>query len=452
MNQPTLHLRTWFRAMLLTGSIWLGSVAAPSAADLTSDSLTAEARWYGHPTTLRPKPGDLFREYTWTHTAGDAGGSLRVGGRLDYGGNPIPWPHAIDLEHAIRAEVIVEKLLCHEGTRGLALAVNDHDWIDLPDPPSLSEPAWETMHHTYPVVPLPLDQLKTGEGNHFRLRVSPEHPWNWPQNLIYGVHVRIFYDVAKKPHPTGRLVSPRPGDALGIKAPLEATAQSPNGPIQQVDFLGHYLDVNLEGDGDFTQWHYHFHRASLTNHIGSIHSAPWRLTWDNSWVPNQPQPFQLAARITDITGLIYFTEAVEGLTFQRDGFSVELCQPYEVPRKWLTRTGEKTQKFYVTGDLDRAVAAQLVWVSWCPGYMEGLYLNDRKVIDREGPRYAYYAHRVPVPDLTALQPGENLLRTGKTPLYDGQMVHGMEVNWPGIMVLIQYRNSGVPPAPRALAP
>jgi hypothetical protein len=25
-----------------------------------------------------------------------------------------------------------------------------------------------------------------------------------------------------------------------------------------------------------------------------------------------------------------------------------------------------------------------------------------------------------------------------TPLIDGQMVHGMEVNWPVIMVLIQY--------------
>jgi hypothetical protein len=37
-----------------------------------------------------------------------------------------------------------------------------------------------------------------------------------------------------------------------------------------------------------------------------------------------------------------------------------------------------------------------------------------------------------------LKPGENVLATGKTPKYDGQTVHGMEVNWPGIMVLIRY--------------
>jgi hypothetical protein len=39
-----------------------------------------------------------------------------------------------------------------------------------------------------------------------------------------------------------------------------------------------------------------------------------------------------------------------------------------------------------------------------------------------------------------LQPGENTLKTGLTPKHDGKTVHGMEVNWPGIMVLIQYRD------------
>jgi hypothetical protein len=164
-------------------------LAQIAVGSITGNQQTAQAHWHGDPDPLRPQPGDLFREYTWMHASGDAGGSLRVGGRLDYGGGPIPWPQTFDLEHAVRAEIVIEKLLCHEGTRGLALSVNDH-----------------------------------------------------------------------------------------------------------------------------------------------------------------------------------------------------------------------------------------------------------KVLDREGPRYAYYAHRVPVSDTDVLRSGENTLRTGKTPLYDGQMVHGMEVNWPGIMVLIQYRD------------
>ncbi len=128
-----------------------------------------------------------------------------------------------------------------------------------------------------------------------------------------------------------------------------------------------------------------------------------------------------------------------GLKLERAGLSVELCRPYDVPQQWVTRSGEHTEKFEVRGDLCRATAARLVWSSWSPGYMEGILLNGAKVLEREGPRYACFAHNVPLEDLSLLQPGENQLTTGKTPKYNGKMVHGMEVNWPGIMVLIQYR-------------
>jgi hypothetical protein len=389
--------------------------------------------------TAEPGPGAVFREYLWTNRGGDAGGALRVGGRFDYGGGPIDMPHALDLAEAIGAELLIEKVLCHDGTRGLAVSINSNAWLTLPDPPGIPEPPSDYMHHTCLSTAVPLQHLQPGTGNHVRLRVSPLHPWDWPQNLIYGVHLRITYDPKLKPHPTGRIVSPRRGDSLGIHANLEVEASSPNGPIRRVDFIGHHLDVNLEGDGHYTRWHYRYHQALFTNHLGSATAPPWRVVWDSSWVPDQPVPFQLGARIMDATNLIYFTEPVEELTFERPGLSVELCQPYEVPRKWLTRSGEHSEKFRVTGDLARAAAAQLVWSSWSPGYMEGLYLNDHRILLREGPRYACYLHRVPLADLALLKPGENTLRTGKTPLHDGQMVHGMELNWPGIMVLIQYR-------------
>lgn len=389
--------------------------------------------------TTGPRPGDVFREYCWTNSSGNPPGALRVGGRLDYGGGPIPLPHTLDLEHATRAELVLEKLLCHDGTRGLAISLNSNAWLAVPEAPGIPNPQWDYMHHTYPCVPLPLEHLRP-VSNHIRLRVSPEHPWNWPQNLIYGIHLRVYYDPARKAHPQARVTSPRAGDALGLAATLEAEASSPNGPIARVDFIGRYEDLNLEGDGQYTQWHHLFHGGVLTNHLGTAAAPPWRILWNTAWVPDQPQPFQLAARVTDAAGLTYFTEPVGGLTLQRGGHRVELCKPYEVPPRWLTRKGEATQKFRISGDLNKAVAALLVWRSWSPGYMEGLYLNGHRVLEREGPRYAPYTHRVPVPDLRWLKPGENELRTGKTPLYDGKMVHGMELNWPGIMVLIQYQD------------
>jgi hypothetical protein len=95
----------------------------------------------------------------------------------------------------------------------------------------------------------------------------------------------------------------------------------------------------------------------------------------------------------------------------------------------------------VQGNLDQAVAAQLVWSSWSPGYMNGIMINGTQIFDSEGPRYQTYYHRVTLKDLSALRAGPNILTTGKTPLINGKMVHGMEVNWPGIMVLIQYHHA-----------
>jgi hypothetical protein len=323
----------------------------------------------------------------------------------------------------------------------LAISINDHPWIEFPEAEGIPAPQRDYQHHTYPVATVPLGQLRAGTGNQFRLRVSDEHPWQWPQNLIYGVHFRVFYDRERKPGPTGRLVLPSENDALGTEVELRAEASSPNGRIERVDFLGRFEDVNLEGDGQYRQWHYHYVRAQLAGHLGSATAAPWRVTWDTSWVPDQPEPFELAARIADETGLIRFTEAVAGLTFDRGALRVELCKPYDVPKRWVTRRGEHEEKFRIQGDLAEAAAARLVWCSWSPGYMEGVSINNRQVFDREGPRYAYYVHRVPLADLSVLKAGENVLKTGKTPKYHGKMVHGMEVNWPGIMVLIQYRIS-----------
>jgi len=394
----------------------------------------------------RPVPGDVFREYMWWNESGDAGGSLRVGGKHgqehpdrgwahDYINAPVILEQEFDLEGAIRAEVVVEKILCHDSTTGLAIEINGNRWVRIPEAEAIPYPQSAYQHHIYPVVSIPLSFLKSGQGNQFRMRVDPEHPWKWPQNLIYGVHFRVYYDPARKPHPTGRISSLESGAKLGKNVQLEVEVE---GNVRQVDYIGHYEDVNYEGDGLYTRWHYHFFHGKIMNHVGSATEAPYHVTWDTFWVPDQKQPMAIAARIIDAAGMVCITEAVTNLSLDRKGTSVELCKPYDVPAKWVTRSGEKTEHFDVAGDLSKAVAAQLVWSSWSPGYMRGVSINGTMVFDREGPHYQYCFHRVPVSRVEVFKSGVNTLTTGKTPLIDGSMVHGMEVNWPGIMVLIQY--------------
>jgi hypothetical protein len=397
-----------------------------------------------------PQPGDVFREYTWWNTNGDAGGALRVGGRegttnwntkIVNGYWETVWldpGHDIDLEHAIKAEVNLEKILCHDGTRGLSFQINDGDWIVVPEADNIPTPQHQYQHHIYPNVKIPLDILNQGTNNKFKIRVSAEHTWNWPQNLIYGFHIRVYYDPANKAHPAGAFTSIQNGDVLGKNVNLEIEASSPYGDIAQVDFIGLYEDINWEGDGVYRQWHYHFFHGGITHHIGSDMSAPFNKTWQTDWLPDQAEAMQIAARVKDETGIITFIEPVKELSLDRRDFSVELCKPYNVPQKWVTRSGEKTENVRIQGDLSQAVAYQLCWASWSPGYMNGLYVNDKKVFDKEGPDYQYYSHRVQIENPAALVAGVNKIKTGKTPLYDGQMVHGMEVEWPGIMLLVKY--------------
>ncbi len=57
---------------------------------------------------------------------------------------------------------------------------------------------------------------------------------------------------------------------------------------------------------------------------------------------------------------------------------------------------------------------------------------------REAPCYDAMLHVVTQDDTHVLENGKNTITTLKTPLFQGQMVHGMEVQWPGIMVKIRY--------------
>lgn len=394
----------------------------------------------------KPEPGDVFREYMWYNEGGDAGGSLRVGGKhgdthLDRGwahnfiNTPIILNHNIDLENAIKAEAVIEKILCHDGTTGLSIEINNSGWIEVPEAENIPVPQWEYQHHIYPVVPIPLSQLKVGPGNEFRMKVDAKHTWNWPQNLIYGVHIRIYYDPASKSHPSGRVTAPESGASLGEIVELKSDVQVADSKIKQVEYIGHYEDVNFEGDGEYRQWHYHYFHGQIMNHVGTASDAPYCVTWDISWIPDQDHPMKIAARIIDNTNLIYMTEAVTDLKLERPNYSVELCKPYNIPMQWVTRKGAKQENFDISGDLRKAVAAQLAWSSWCPGYMNGIDINGQRVFQNEGPKYQYYAHRVNIDDIGAFKNGQNILSTGG---HAGN-IHGMEVNWPGIMILIQYK-------------
>jgi len=397
----------------------------------------------------QPVPGDVFKEYRWYNESGDCHGALRVGGRLDYqiievvdnylGDGLINPPFNVDLKQAVKAELVVEKMLCHGRTEGLRVSINGNDPIFIPESDQIPKPQSAYAHHFTPVVPVDLSALKPGTGNSFSFEVDTAGHW-WPQNLVYGMILRIYYENPVLQQ-IGNINDPANGDILGKVNRI--VVQVPSGEkIEKIDLIGYYEDVDLEGDGLYRQWHYSYHKCQMFNHIGTIYKSPYEFMWNTEWIPDQDEKMELAAFIHQVDGYIYMTEPVNQLKLIRQGMSVELCKPYMRPKGWFTRNGEFAERFQIKGELNQAVEAKMVCRTWSPGYFNGIYINDFLVFIKEGPRYDYFEHHIPVTNIDVFEQGENILKTGKTPRYHGKMVHGVEVQWPGIMVLIKYDLTG----------
>ena len=402
----------------------------------------------GELAVAQPQPGDVFRDYHWLpNMAKESNKFLRVGGRLDYQTNTdhfpanahkdgfIPLNQTLDLNGAVKAEVIVEKVLSHEGTRGLSIQINQGEWLLVPEADSIPEPAYDYMHHFNPVVAVPLDYLNGGENNSFRFKVDTTHYWNWPQNLLYGVTFRIYYD-DPSPFTSSDSTLQITADETGFRLSLDTQSSA---EIKRVDYVGYYEDADWEGNGQYRQWHAHLHRGKLIGHIGSSDTAPYAVDWDTEWLPDQPEPMRVYARVTTIDGLVYATPAVKSLELPERNYTVKLYKPHDQPTKWVTRSEEFSSKFRVSEDIEQAIEYQLIWISWSPCYSNGILLNGHLVYSREDPCYDAKLHVVNLENTDYLQSGENTVTTLKTPLFQGQMVHGMEVQWPGIMVKVKYQ-------------
>ena len=386
-----------------------------------------------------PQPGDVFREYVWK-----PGGNYHV---LNATQSPILVPKDFDLAAATKAEVVLEIGNAHLGFDDLAIQLNGHEWRRIPFPDlGPKEPAPSVYFHQWqPAVPFPLSEFNAGTNNQFELRIGPlipitkgTHP---PYTCIYSVTFRIYYDAKAKPHPTGKVIAPAAGSALGETVEIAASATSPNGAVTRIDFLGHYEDLNYEGDGAYLRWHGGLKQGALTNHLGSTGVPANKVVWDTSWVPDQREPMQIAARITDATGLIYFTEPVGGLKLERPGFSVELCKPYDVPQAftscqygvWINR-GPRSEKFKVSGEPARIVDARFALSCWNAPSSSGLSVNEIPLEEkRTNGAGSHFFFSLPLRPLSALKQGENILSTIPGP---GRQ---SDIHWPGVMVLVKYR-------------
>ena len=400
-------------------------------------STTLTAQW---------EPGSVYREYTWVMPEGGEA-FLRVGGRYGYRsqvklppelqqGDQLILPEEIDLKGAIRAEVSLEKVQSHEDSRDLTISINGHAPIPVPEPAWIPEPQTEYMYHTDLTVPIPLTQLTDAAPLRFSMALDTTQRWGWPQNVFYGLTFRIYYAPAASP----KIIQlPAQIPAKTYLSMGEAAGAS-NG-VKAVDYILVGKDIDWSGRGTQARKHWQTHRGKPHHTLGHSTDADhnFAVAWDTEWLPEQ-ESFGVQARVLGEDGKYRVSEVQNGLTLAPRPYTVEVYESGPAPRNWVTRSGEFEQTITVEDEVKEASALQLSWLSWSPCYSNGVYLNGHLIWGRTDDCYVVAMHEPVFEGLEVkyLQEGDNVISTALTPLFQGQMVHGMEVQWPGMQLKVKY--------------
>ncbi len=411
---------------------------------------TGSLLWSSAPASAEPKPGDVYKEVvvkaTYFNTFTIVSGSKSVHKADDKYKNLKFRTPALDLEGVKKVEVRVEMLSGVEKLSGRRLTnqrmirFNGTPWVKLADNPLPNDRALapkkdigEYATFIYSTTEIPLADLKAGANDfEFDCDGGDEALFLW-----WATTIRMYYDPAT-PAPKGTLVSPAAGQAIGDAVEFKVNAASPNGAITCVDYLGCYEDFNYTRDGIHQNWQFTTYRGALVDHIGTAVAAPFAVTWNTEWVPDQTRPMKFMARLTDEKGFMTLTPVVEGLTLSRTGKSVRLYKAFDIAPSATAFSGTPIvhQLDEIKEDLTKARDAKGYAVSNNGSKCSGVYLNNVKVADTLAKTpFIYEARSMDIP-LAALKPGATAVRIESSEI--AGYGPGATVTWPPLEIKVRY--------------
>ncbi|MEK7676031.1 MAG: hypothetical protein AAB676_09390 [Verrucomicrobiota bacterium] len=396
-----------------------------------------------------PQPGDVFSEFTFNEGAkpGTHTSELDPGIKRDFSKNftwakdaprHAPHPLVLDLAGATRAELSVEFWGGHIGTSGQKFNVNSNGWFDLPQPqgtPGRPECCYRTLLGNN-AVPIPLAHLRD-RTNFVQFAAGPQlcYGFDFGFYWIYSFTIRVYYG-ADRSHAAGEIVTPRAGAAIGDGAELTVRIKQPGPGVKRVEFLAECDDFDWDGDGVWREWQYQTRYGALSHHLGTATNAPWKVTWQNQWLPDQSQPLRLVARITDQNSVTSLSPAIEGVRLARAGRSVTMHRATMVPERFTARAGKRMScPIELPASLAGVRAARLAVSTWSGSTdrdcAHEISLNERRVANRFGRFHDYSFDLLEVP-VELLKPGTN-----EFGIYSEFEGHGFEINWPGPVLLLE---------------
>ncbi len=390
--------------------------------------------------------GDIFRDYLWKGPFRNESKYQRVTGptATDPGAkrflpNPINNIVIEDLEHAVKAEMIIETWGGHAGTTGKSVRLNDNEWLPVPESPVIGTTDPENYYQfRYPRISLPLEQLNEGD-NKLEFTTTGQLPegepdW-WPQWGVYSVVFRIYYD-EEKSHVAGELSHNSKDNVITDGHTFAVKIDTDAQEVERVDYVGYYYDYDYNGDGIYEGWQCTYNYGEIKNHIGFSNSAPFDVTWDSDWVPDQKDPMTVTAIITNAQGISYVTAPWSGIQLERDKKTVVMYNCSDIPEKYGVNAEKSNMvRLDIPDELDKAEEARMTVITWNGAGTAAFELNRHPIASTLGKDHDYAIDELLVP-LEYIQKGTNYIITRAVPYNPNP--HGVEIMWPGAALKVRY--------------
>jgi len=345
-----------------------------------------------------------------------------------------------DLEHAVSAEMFLDRWGGHRGTINKRMRFNEKEWIPIAEISAVPEGIRPEMlmYQDNPVVEVPLDQLVEGV-NQIEADCDEAGGFGWGQWGLYSLTLRVYYDRDSKGEQfqiSGDITSPA-SSAEFKDSPVISIDADANMGVSRIDILAAYEGYDEDGNGDYGGWHEsHFQLTQgepnqIRDHVGTLWGQPYSMIWDTSWIPDQPAGgIALIARIQNSRGYWTVTKPVENLSLRRDDVSVKLYRAKGVPEDFAVRVDDETKSCYfdipedaVINDTTEAALHLRTWHGW-DGHHEALKINEH-AMPIGGKNHFYDYDRLPFP-AEAINRGKNTFTIHSTTEH-----HMLEVLWPG---------------------
>lgn len=373
-------------------------------------------------------PGPLWGELSSTATAA---GALTIR-RKPHTPVELDLP---DLSGVIGAAILVQYWGGHLGTSEQSVSVNDHPWMLLPQPkgtPGRPE-CYYRMGFGNPGIKIPVEQLHAGK-NAFSFHAGPQiaYDFKWGFFWIYSFVVRLYYgDQVQTASCVIRNAAPEQvsGDVASLRLDIETSGMD---NVKSIDLVGRFHGYDWDCRGEWLAWRYRYQEGSLAGHLGSIEGSSGSIAWDTTWVPDQDEAVQVMPLIHLDSGLTV-AGPVSTFELRRTGRSVRMFTAIDVPENFGVRIGQgKTCKIPVT-DRAGATRAVLCLSAWSAAHGDEIGLNGNLLVGSFGKEHDYSMDIFPVP-LEILMDGNNFFYA-----FARTMHHALEVNWPGPVLMLEYR-------------